>query len=184
VIDGANVNIRNGGGGTYQRNGKGNLIIGYNKQTQDDRSGSHNLVIGDGHSYGGAGGMVVGDNNTIEGKGTVVLGGSSSIAKSSYTAVVGGLRNSAEANYSVVVGGEENQAVGWWTVTSGGAKNRAVGHYSAINGGAAHTVECFGCTMGGGFGGLLRSVPYDWAVMMWGETCKSCYPACAVWLRP
>lgn len=163
VIDGANVHIRNGLGDTYKENGTGNLIIGYNKPMQDDRSGSHNLVIGDGHSYGGVGGLVVGHDNAIEGKASVVLGGGESKAKS---------------DYSVVMGGFSNQTMGRGSVISGGLSNNTVGEFSSINGGALHTVECFGCTMGGGLFGELRSVPYDWSVVMRGEKCISLYPAC------
>ena len=41
------------------RNGKGNLILGYN-ETPGSQTGSHNVVIGPGHSFSGHGGIVAG----------------------------------------------------------------------------------------------------------------------------
>ena len=48
-IDGANLHIRNGSGYTHVGiNGLGNLIVGYNelRAVGDDRTGSHNIVVG------------------------------------------------------------------------------------------------------------------------------------------
>ena len=46
---GVNVHVRDGSGGTDGAvNGLGNLIVGYNEDSGDTRSGSHNLVVGQG----------------------------------------------------------------------------------------------------------------------------------------
>ena len=66
-ITGANLHIENGEGSTSEINGFGNLIVGYNEgpsggddgedfdedpgEQPGNRIGSHNLVVGDGHTY-------------------------------------------------------------------------------------------------------------------------------------
>ena len=55
-IDGCNVQITNGTGSSTTVNGLGNLIIGYNPANTEPgfptaKTGSHNLVVGDEHSY-------------------------------------------------------------------------------------------------------------------------------------
>ena len=53
-IDGANLHIRDGSGSTDGPvNGLGNLIVGYNERRGegDDRTGSHNLIVGSQHNY-------------------------------------------------------------------------------------------------------------------------------------
>jgi len=67
-IDGANLHIRDGSGDTAgQVNGLGNLIIGYNEiiGSGDNRTGSHNLILGSRNNYGSYGGLVAGYNDTI-----------------------------------------------------------------------------------------------------------------------
>lgn len=62
-ITGANLHLRSGSGSTDGPvNGRGNLIIGYNEMrgTGDNRSGSHNLVLGSQHNYISYGGLVAG----------------------------------------------------------------------------------------------------------------------------
>ena len=96
-------------------NGLGNLIIGYQEVRSDDgedqtvdtndRSGSHNLVVGAANNYNGTASQVVGYRNTI----------------SSFL--------------SVVAGGELNTASGLWSVISGGASNTASEALSAVGGG-------------------------------------------------
>ena len=51
MFEGCNVHIRNGAGSTNSLNTFGNLIIGYNeKQADEAREGSHNLIIGQWHA--------------------------------------------------------------------------------------------------------------------------------------
>ena len=51
-MTGANVQIVDGTGDTGGTpNGLGNLIVGYNASSGDTRTGSHNLVVGDLHTY-------------------------------------------------------------------------------------------------------------------------------------
>ena len=71
IITGVNLHSRNGKGETWSTNGTGNLIVGYNESDQgegeEDRSGSHNIVIGPYHSFPSFGGIVTGINSTISG---------------------------------------------------------------------------------------------------------------------
>ena len=72
-------------------NGAGNLIIGYNEADRDDRKiGSHNLVIGPGHSYSGTGGIVAGNDNHVAGSSCSLLGGSGNLAGGVNTTISGG----------------------------------------------------------------------------------------------
>jgi hypothetical protein len=75
IITGCNVHIRDGSGDTHgATNGLGNLIIGYNANSGGAlRTGSHNLVIGDNHSYTSSGGVVAGAYNTVSGPNAVAL---------------------------------------------------------------------------------------------------------------
>jgi hypothetical protein len=63
TISGANLYVNNGAGSTAGPvNGLGNVIIGYNETSGsgDDRSGSHNLVVGSRNNYSSYGGLVAG----------------------------------------------------------------------------------------------------------------------------
>ena len=63
VFHGANVYIQSGDGQTDAANGLGNLVLGYDEDSEGDldRGGSHNLVIGMDNAYTSYGGVVVGD---------------------------------------------------------------------------------------------------------------------------
>lgn len=59
LFTGANVHVRNGGGGTVddEPNGLGNLILGYDENgAAYERSGQHNLIVGANHGFTGSGG--------------------------------------------------------------------------------------------------------------------------------
>ena len=100
-ISGANLHILSGSGATDgAKNGLGNLILGYNESRNDgtdDRTGSHNIVVGSQQNYSSYGGLVVGMHNTISG------------------------------NFASVSGGHDNLASGWSSSISGGQFNIASG---------------------------------------------------------
>jgi hypothetical protein len=126
VITGVNVHIRSGSNSTWGTlNGRGNLIIGYNEDNGDTRTGSHNLVIGSYHTYTSFGGLVAGVNNNITGP---------------YTSVSGGWSNTASGNWSSVSGGRQNLASGDYSSVNGGGDNTASGTLSSILGGNQKTV--------------------------------------------
>lgn len=102
IVTGANFHIRNGrdepnpsmfNGESYTANGLGNLIVGYNGPTHEaesNRTGSHNVVIGDLHTYTGSGGFVAGFRNYLAEDGTSILGGVSNMLFGALSTVLGG----------------------------------------------------------------------------------------------
>jgi hypothetical protein len=150
---GANVQIVNGTGITDGVvDGAGNLIVGYNelRGAGDDRSGSHNLVVGKEHNFSSFGGLLAGQRNTVSGGWSSVSGGRlnaasgllSSVsggafneASGNYSSVSGGIGNTASANYASVSGGEFNTASGNYASVSGGRFNAASGNYASVSGG-------------------------------------------------
>ena len=126
LITGANLQVVSGAGGTGATvNGTGNIIIGYDEDNQvgnADKSGSHNLVVGYGHTYSSFGGIVVGNNNRITGE------------------------------YSSVSGGTYNTASGIASSVSGGESNNAFESFSSVLGGQGHIADEYGMTILGGDG--------------------------------
>lgn len=131
ILEGVNVHIRNKRASTTMVDGLGNLIIGYN-ETGDEaglfypppvRSGSHNLIVGSGHSYGSAGGFVAGYRNTIGNAFSAVTGGFLNVARGDYSSVSGGLLNTADGEFSTISGGMQNDATSFASAISGGSYN-------------------------------------------------------------
>jgi hypothetical protein len=63
IFEKVNLYVRNGEGKTFEKNGLGNLIIGYNERARaysTPRDGSHNIVIGVAHTYSDVGELKVG----------------------------------------------------------------------------------------------------------------------------
>ena len=126
TFSGMNVYIVNGTGSTDGSvNGLGNLIVGYNEPRiwgGDDRSGSHNIVVGGKHNYSSYGGLVGGYQNTISGPYANVSGGNVNEASGGYASVSGGGENKASGQYAGVSGGCnkiasgqcECECGGWW----------------------------------------------------------------------
>ena len=141
-ITGANLNIVNGLGATNGNpntpesvepasmvtNGVGNLIVGYNEGLQQPtvRSGSHNIVVGPGHSYAWSGGLVAGFLNSVSGP---------------YATVTGGDFNNAVGVAASVTGGSNNSAIGEAAIATGGSLNRALGDHSTVVGGTGNTAH-------------------------------------------
>ncbi|MCP4130227.1 MAG: hypothetical protein GY754_04530 [bacterium] len=124
-FSGVNVQIVNGSGSTRNNNGTGNLIIGYNETRtweSDDRTGSHNLVIGVYHNFSSHAGLVTGYANDISGPWASIT----------------------SATYS--------SASGWGAHISAGSTNTVSGNYSSVTGGYNNTVAGLGGTIGGGNG--------------------------------
>ena len=148
MIEGANLFVQNGSGDTSFINGKGNLIIGYDEaggimgaggfNTPEEKSGSHNLVIGWEHSYTNFGGLVAGRDNAITGQSATVSGGVINIASATESSVSGGLQNIASGPTSSVSGGVANKASGIRSSVSGGRNNSAIGFISSVSGGQSN----------------------------------------------
>ena len=76
--------------------GVGNLIVGYNGSDSSDlRTGSHNLVVGDKHSYNGHSSIMVGSENDAHGN---------------FIAVVGGIKNTVSEDNGAILGGDQNRS--------------------------------------------------------------------------
>lgn len=102
-----NLRVVNGSESTHGTgDGSGNLIVGY--ATESSISGSHNVVLGDGHSVSGTGGFVGGDGNTIASQGASVIAGSGSASLGVNAVVLGGTGNSASGEDSVITAGSGN----------------------------------------------------------------------------
>ena len=169
IFSGINVHIRSGSGTSTDDEellGLGNLIIGYNEDSgDDDRSGSHNLVVGGYHSYSSYGGLVTGLGNAITAPHAVSIGGRDNLAAGSGSAVLGGFDNNAEVSGAVVIGGQQNTGKGYYativggylnetsgshSVITGGSLNLSSGSYSVTSGGSANDATEYGSSVSGG----------------------------------
>ncbi|KAA3621362.1 MAG: hypothetical protein DWQ08_14230 [Proteobacteria bacterium] len=194
-FEGCNVHVRNGLGGTNSVNAYGNLIVGYDEistpgpgtipaacsdgKYQDiescneagatwarsQKTGSHNLVVGAGHSYTQAAGVVFGGGNVTNRFAATATGGFFNVAAGIGAAVSGGLNNQATGGYSSVGGGDTNRANGDLSNIGGGSGGMANGaqssisggwnnvtnaQYSSISGGRAGTTGALGSSISGG----------------------------------
>ena len=148
TMSGLNVQLVNGSGSTYgTSNGLGNLVLGYNEEDGGHRDstgtlvdgevrmGSHNMVLGGGHSYAGNGGLIGGFNNTAWGQGAGILGGRANFASGAWSSVLGGLDNAATGLNSTISGGHSNTASGDRSSVSGGLLNLSGGIATSVLGG-------------------------------------------------
>ncbi len=149
-------------------NGLGNLIVGYN-ETRDGcnwlepvaRTGSHNIVVGPGHSNSGEGGLVAGQANTISSLGAGVCGGYGNTADGPWASVSGGQYDKASANFSSISGGVSNVAsgvkdandvaLGYGAWIGGGGGNTAQAPHSSIVGGQLNTTNGYGGVISAGW---------------------------------
>jgi hypothetical protein len=157
---GVNVQIVNGTEQTALSNGVGNLIVGYNEKpgtrpfcssgaaadeaacvlslqnwAANQRTGSHNLIVGNGNAYTQFGGIVAGYGNAVSGLYSSVTGGQGNLVSGNYSIVSGGYFNVANGGVSSVSGGIDNFASGYVSSVSGGQYNKASGNYSSVSGG-------------------------------------------------
>src|SRR5215471_8646740 len=104
TITGANLRILNGLGATDTINGVGNIIVGYNEERSpecpvfpciNERTGSHNVIVGRGQNFTSFGGLVVAQFNTISGQWASVSGGFGNTASGSVASVSGGQNRTA-----------------------------------------------------------------------------------------
>jgi hypothetical protein len=144
---GCNVHIVSGAGATEAPvNGLGNLIVGYNEDGDGAKTGSHNLVVGPGHSYTSFGGLVAGRRNSVLGE---------------YSSVTGGDGNQATGRMASVSGGNGNRAWGGASSIVGGAINTASGENSTISGGYGNVADGPGSSVGGGLNRIAAS-RFNW----------------------
>ncbi|RME51813.1 MAG: hypothetical protein D6795_07690 [Deltaproteobacteria bacterium] len=178
VFDGCNVQIVNGMGRTASTNGRGNLIVGYNETSGQEtlRSGSHNLVVGMGHTYESYGGLVAGSgnalfapaatiaggaNNAVSAFGAAVYGGEENAANGAFSTITGGVRNETWHYAPAICGGEGNLAAGYASAILGGFENRTAGSHATVSGGRGNAALAPSATVGGGKERYVRDA-YDW----------------------
>lgn len=157
-----NVQVVNGLGGTETTNGLGNLTIGYNESSTtetpfcadgnydnqtdcesngdiwaaDQRTGSHNLVLGRANAYSKFGGLVVGVYHIINGQ---------------FASVSGGYSNTASGYSASVSGGSYGEASGYSASVSGGQDNTASASSTSVSGGSFGEASAIGASVSGGF---------------------------------
>jgi hypothetical protein len=146
IFEGANVHIRNGSGETAEANGRGNLVVGYNEDREDeegpaDRSGSHNLVLGERHSYTSFSGVVGGYRNTISGPHAAVIAGAGNEATVAHSVVVTGTKNIASASSALIGTGQHNAVTGAQGFIGTGDGNQVTAIEASILGGTDQEVN-------------------------------------------
>lgn len=126
-------------GASTATNGLGNLIVGYQEPRgagdDNDRTGSHNIIVGAQNNYTKFGGLVAGQGNRCTGPFSSVSGGRFNTASAIGSSVSGGRGNTASHFDASVSGGSDNTASGELSSVSGGNSNRASQIYSSISGG-------------------------------------------------
>jgi hypothetical protein len=135
----------------------GNLIIGYDEDSgENEKTGSHNLVIGPNHTYSSWGGVVAGTGNAITNAGASVTGGTRNTSAGAFSSVTGGSDNYAggrctdnvppEEPDELVVCVTDSDCEGYANVSppcsgggmasvSAGRQNMALGSHSSVSGG-------------------------------------------------
>jgi hypothetical protein len=155
-FSGANVQVVNGEGKTFTKNGTGNLVVGYDENTENhEQTGSHNLILGEEQTFTSFGGIVGGFRNTISGEYASVTGGESNTASGAVAVVSGGDANKASGAAAWVGGGVLNTA-GNFASVSGGRGNIASADESSVSGGHGNTAKGFSSWVGGGFGNVAE----------------------------
>jgi hypothetical protein len=172
VFSGVNVHIQSGLGETDGvpngaldttnpvTNGRGNLVIGYNEAFGDteQRTGSHNVVIGVRHSYPSFGTLLAGEDNSTSAPLSSVTGGLGNAASRYLATVSGGRFNTASGLHSSVTGGHGNTASGEAATVSGGGRNTANALYSSVSGGLRNLANGNNAAVSGGLGNTASGV--------------------------
>jgi len=146
-------------------NGLGNLIVGYNESRDslnfggpDNRTGSHNLIVGYAINYSSFGGIGAGTFNTISGPLASITGGYLNTASGAASSVSGGNQNTASGYLASVSGGANNTASGDYTSVGGGRFNTASGLNSSVSGGLSNTASGIRASVSGGNGNTQNNV--------------------------
>lgn len=176
-FSGVNVQVVNGLDFTDTLNGTGNLIVGYNEDpgstvfcslgefntdqttcetnggiwAANQRSGSHNLIVGEHNAYSSFGGLNAGWHSVVNGYYSSVSGGTYNTASGPYSSVSGGNGNTANSIASSISGGMGNTASGDISSVSGGIYNTARGTSSSVSGGYNNSANGEVSSVSGGY---------------------------------
>ncbi len=121
VFKGCNLHVMSSTSET-DNSGLGNLIVGWDSVPSggNARTGSNNLVAGDGNNFSNCGGFLAGVDNSCTRAFASVSGGADNWGTSEYSSVSGGENNSGSGFFSSVSGGRNNTVMGSWASISGG----------------------------------------------------------------
>jgi hypothetical protein len=103
-----------------------------------ERTGSHNLVIGQQHEYSSYAGIVGGRANALAAPEAGVTAGHTNRAEGRFSAVHGGVGNRSIGPASTVTGGRLNATHGAHSIVAGGLENDATGSHAAVLGGESN----------------------------------------------
>ena len=173
---GINVMVNNGSDTTESSGGLGNLIVGYNEDTGTTQEfcnntnyldeptcinnggvwlnylthGSHNVIVGSGHSYESYGSIISGRDHVSRAKYTSLVAGERNFAQAIYSGVFGGVSNKSSGNNSSIFGGQGNISSGYASSIGGGLFNTASGTWSSVTGGASNIASGTASSVSGG----------------------------------
>ena len=150
-FSGMNLQLVNGAGTESAVNGRGNLIVGYDDNSEGrPRTGSHNIITGDDNSWTSYGGLVGGDSNRLDGPESAIIGGSEDQSNGRWSAISGGEDNTASGDEASVSGGEGNTANALGASVSGGYDNNASGQFASVSGGYGNSASNESSSVSGG----------------------------------
>jgi len=166
IVSGANLQVVNGLSNTRTTNGVGNILVGYDENMDflclggtemenifDEttcnnggglwwplfavKTGSHNVIVGERHTYESYSGFVSGTANYSRSQGASILGGAYNTVSGNWGSIAGGLQNLVEGKRSSIAGGIGNniQSGGNAASISGGNNNSATDSASTVGGG-------------------------------------------------
>lgn len=145
MFTGTNVHVRNGNGTTNSANALGNLIVGYNESNAahgQDRTGSHNIVVGRLHDFTSFAGLIAGGSNRADGPASFIAGISNTTTVGTIGgSIAGGGENIASGNYSTILGGRLGEASGLFSTIGGGIFGKSTGDNSLVVGGYEGTAS-------------------------------------------
>jgi hypothetical protein len=142
-ISDVNVQVVNGLESTETINGLGNLIVGYNefRTLENNRTGSHSIVLGKENNYNKYASTVGGISNSVNGEYSSIITGISNVVNANGSCVIGGSENIADLKpnnsfpVSVIIGGQWNRTTSDHCVIVGGGYNFIDGVGIALNSG-------------------------------------------------
>jgi hypothetical protein len=142
---GVNLHVVNGTGSSSTINGLGNIVCGYaeiltpdpNRSFSGERSGSHNIVMGNSARYASYNCLVTGSYNTAFAPYACAIGGIGSWVDGQAAVIIGGGVDRTQQDGAVIVGGYFNRTDGFDSVITGGEGNILSGDasYTTILGG-------------------------------------------------
>ncbi len=139
VLSGINLRLIADEDPSGSGNGKGNLLLGHGTLTPNIE-GSHNIVVGPGHTVTGHEGLVLGSSHVTTGSHSVALGGIGSEAGSN-SVTLGSLYGGAIGHASIVIGGRDLWTFGARSILIGGEHQESEEPASLYIGGDRYSTE-------------------------------------------